>query len=75
MTGDLTLRGVTAPVTLDVTFNGGGSNILTGAYTLGFEAEGTLLRSTFGLGSFAPAIGDEVTLEIHAEFAQVSPGA
>jgi polyisoprenoid-binding protein YceI len=66
--GDLTLRGVTAPVSLDVTFNGGGSNLLTGAYTLGFAARGSILRSTFGLGGYAPAIGDEVLLEIHAEF-------
>jgi polyisoprenoid-binding protein YceI len=78
ITGDLTLHGVTAPVTLDVTFNGGGSNLLTGAYTLGFEAHGTVLRSTFGLGAYAPAIGDEVLLEIHAEFLQsdtAAPGA
>lgn len=68
VTGDLTLHGVTAPVTLDVTFNGGGSDLLTGAYTLGFAASGSLLRSTFGLGAYAPAIGDEVQLEIHAEF-------
>jgi polyisoprenoid-binding protein YceI len=75
VTGDLTLHGVTAPVTLDVTFNGGGSNLLTGAYTLGFEAHGSVTRSTFGLGAFAPAIGDEVLLEIHAEFLRASPGA
>ena len=70
VTGDLTLHGVTAPVTLDVTFNGGGSNLLTGAYTLGFAAQGSVLRSTFGLGALAPAIGDEVVLEVHAEFAR-----
>jgi polyisoprenoid-binding protein YceI len=75
ITGDLTLHGVTAPVTLDVTFNGGGSNLLTGAYTLGFEAHGTVLRSTFGLGAYAPAIGDDVLLEIHAEFLHRAPGA
>jgi polyisoprenoid-binding protein YceI len=75
VTGDLTLRGISAPVTLDVTFNGGGSNLLTGAYTLGFEAHGSVLRSTFGLGAFAPAIGDEVLLEIHAEFLRGAPGA
>jgi polyisoprenoid-binding protein YceI len=73
VTGDLTLHGVTAPVTLNVTFNGGGSNLLTGAYTLGFAASGSLLRSTFGLGAYAPAIGDEVLLEIHAEFLRTSP--
>lgn len=70
VTGDLTLHGVTAPVTLDVTFNGGGSNLLTGAYTLGFAAQGSVLRSTFDLGALTPAIGDEVVLEIHAEFAR-----
>jgi polyisoprenoid-binding protein YceI len=70
VTGDLTLHGVTAPVTLEVTFNGGGSSLLTGAYTLGFAAQGSVLRSTFGLGALAPAIGDEVMLEIHAEFLQ-----
>jgi polyisoprenoid-binding protein YceI len=75
ITGDLTLHGVTAPITLNVTFNGGGSNLLTGAYTLGFEAHGTVLRSTFGLGAYAPAIGDEVLLEIHAEFLRRTPGA
>jgi polyisoprenoid-binding protein YceI len=68
VTGELTLHGVTAPVTLDVTFNGGGDDLLTGAYTLGFAAHGSVLRSTFGLGAYAPAIGDEVLLEIHAEF-------
>ncbi len=66
--GDLTLHGVTAPVTLEVTFNGGADSLLTGHYTLGFAASGTLTRSDFGLGAYAPAVGDQVTLEIHAEF-------
>jgi polyisoprenoid-binding protein YceI len=68
MTGDLTLHGVTQPVTLEVTFNGAGDSLVTGRYTLGFAATGTGSRSAFGLGSYAPAIGDEVALEIQAEF-------
>jgi len=68
VSGDLTLHGVTAPVTLDVTFNGGGNDLLSGVYRLGFAAQGSVLRSNFGLGAYAPAIGDEVLLEIHAEF-------
>ena len=71
VTGDLTLHGVTEPVTLDVTFNGGGDSLVTGRYTLGFAATGTLSRSAFGLGGYAPAVGDEVALEIHAEFQRV----
>jgi polyisoprenoid-binding protein YceI len=69
--GDLTLHGVTRPVTLDVTFNGGGDSLLTGRYTLGFAAQGVLSRSDFDLGAYAPAVGDAVTLEIHAEFQRV----
>lgn len=70
--GDLTLHGTTRPVTLDVTFNGGGDNLITGDYTLGFAASGTLERSEFGLGAYAPAIGDEVTLEISVEFGRTA---
>jgi len=73
--GELTLHGASAPVTLEVTFNGAGDSLLTGRYTLGFAASGTLSRSAFGLGAFAPAVGDEVVLEIHAEFQRVLPGA
>jgi polyisoprenoid-binding protein YceI len=72
--GDLTLHGVTAPVTLEVTFNGAGDSLITGRYTLGFAASGTLLRSTFGLGAYAPAVGDQVILEIHAEFERIGAG-
>jgi polyisoprenoid-binding protein YceI len=56
---------------LEVTFNGAGDSLLTGRYTLGFGATGTLLRSDFGLGAYAPAVGDEVVLEIYAEFQRV----
>lgn len=70
ITGDLTLRGVTRPVTLATTFNGGADNLLTGRYTLGFSATGTIRRSEFGITNLVPAIGDEVTLEIQSEFAR-----
>lgn len=70
--GDLTLLGVTRPVTLDVVFNGGAANFVTGRYTLGFAASAVLDRTEFGMTSLAPAIGSEVTLEIHAEFLRES---
>jgi len=67
MTGDLTLNGVTKPVTLDVVFNGYES---TGpqAGKAGFHATGALKRSDFGLGKYAPLVGDQVELEINVEF-------
>ena len=66
VTGDLTLNGVTRPVTLDVDFHGAGA--MGGKQTVGFEAEATIRRSDFGLGFGVPMVGDEVELEIHAAF-------
>lgn len=66
--GAFTLLGETRPLVLDVDFNGGATNFATGDYTLGFSAQAAFDRTAFGLDSFAPAVGAEVTLEIHAEF-------
>jgi polyisoprenoid-binding protein YceI len=74
VTGDLTLLGETGPITFDVTFNGGATNMLTGNYTLGFSAAAVIDRSEFGLATFVPAIGREVTLEIYAEFFRTDAG-
>ena len=71
ITGELTFLGVTRPLMLHVVFNGGAVNLLTGKYTIGFEAHGRLRRSDFGLGKYVPAVGDEVELEIHAEFQRI----
>jgi polyisoprenoid-binding protein YceI len=68
--GELTLHGVTAPIDLTITFNGGASNMLTGFYTLGFSATCTFNRSTFGVDYLIPAVGDAVALEVFAEFQQ-----
>ena len=66
--GDMTFLDNIVPVDIGVNFNGGGVNILTASYTIGFEASVSFLRSDFGLDKFIPAIGDEIELEIHAEF-------
>lgn len=68
MTGDLTLHGVTHPVTLEVTFNGGAQDILRGGYVVGFSAHGTINRDDFGVDRFDGVISDEVKIEIEAEF-------
>ena len=70
LTGDLTIRGVTQPVTLDVTFNGFGRDPLTKADTLGFTAEGRFSRSRFGLTTWYPAVGDEIHVLIQVEAAR-----
>jgi polyisoprenoid-binding protein YceI len=68
--GDLTLHGVTKPVTLNVTFNGGGTTMAK-VYDLGFNATGQVKRSDFGLGAFVPMVTDDITLTISAEFHRV----
>jgi polyisoprenoid-binding protein YceI len=76
VTGDFTLHGVTKPVTLDVTYNGGyGRHPYdpTGS-RIGFSAHGTLKRSDFGVSAGIPApgsvmgVGDDVEIIIEAEF-------
>jgi polyisoprenoid-binding protein YceI len=70
ITGDLTFHGVTKPVTLHAIFNGAGTNPLTKQYTVGFNATGEIKRSDFGVKTYVPLIGDEVTLTISAGFVQ-----
>jgi len=74
VTGNLTLKGVTRPITLDVTYNGAGKSFGNPGKTLGFSATGELIRSEFGMGYLTNfGIGDKVTLNIEAEFNEVSP--
>jgi polyisoprenoid-binding protein YceI len=75
LTGNLTIRGATQPVTLDVKFNGYGVDPLTKLDTMGFSAEGSFSRSKFGLVTWFPAVGDEVRVRIQAEFEKPPAGA
>ena len=68
VTGNLTIRGVTEPETLSVTFIGAGVNPLDKFYTVGFEAVGTVKRSSFGVTPYIPAVSDAVRLNIAGAF-------
>ena len=68
--GDLTLHGVTKPVTLAVTFNGGAQDRLRGAYITGFSATGTIDRTDFGVSRYSGLITNDIRIEIEAEFIQ-----
>ncbi|WP_233871316.1 YceI family protein [Paraburkholderia adhaesiva] len=70
LTGNLTIRDVTQPVTLDVTFNGYAPNPLTKQPTVGFTATGHFSRAKFGLTTWYPAVGDDINVRIEAEFEQ-----
>ncbi|HRJ11733.1 MAG TPA: YceI family protein [Alphaproteobacteria bacterium] len=73
MTGNLTFMGVTKPVTLNVSFVGGGTNPMSKAQTMGFTASGSIKRSEFGMTNYLPGLSDDVRLDISAEFAQTPP--
>jgi len=72
--GLLTIRDVTKPVMLDVTFNGGGKVPMSGGYSLGFHASGIIHRSDFGLDHmiWSGFVSDDVQLTIEAKFDQKS---
>ena len=69
--GDLTLRGVTHPAVLDVTFNGTSPALMgIGGHRMGFSATTIIKRSDFGSQAWQSAVGDEVRIVIEAEFAR-----
>jgi polyisoprenoid-binding protein YceI len=70
VTGNLTIDGVTRPVTLNVTFNGGrNSPMPLQPYRIGFNASGTIKRSDFGLTHviWSGLVSDEIGLMIECE--------
>ena len=80
VTGDFTLHGVTKPLTLDVTFNGGYAPWgMDPGGRAGFSARGVLKRSDFRVSAGIPApgsnlgVGDEVEVIIETEFSQDAP--
>lgn len=69
VTGDLTIRGITQPVTLAVTLNQIGRNPANGGQAAGFSATTTISRTAFGVGVPRPPttlIGDEIRITIEA---------
>jgi polyisoprenoid-binding protein YceI len=44
---------------------------MTKAYVVGFNATGTVKRSEFGITTYVPVVGDDVTLTISGEFDRV----
>ena len=67
VTGDLTVKGVTKPVVLNVTLNKAGEQPMAKRAAIGFDATATVKRSDFGLGAYVPNVSDEVELRITTE--------
>jgi polyisoprenoid-binding protein YceI len=69
MTGDLSIAGVTKPVTLNVAYNNGRMSPFSRRQNIGFSASGKIKRSEWGMSNWINfGIGDDVDLIIEAEF-------
>ena len=68
ITGNLTIHGVTKPVTLDASFVSAGANPMSKKETVGFSATTAIKRSDFGLGRAVPVVSDAVELKIVVAF-------
>jgi polyisoprenoid-binding protein YceI len=66
VTGDLSIRGITREVVLDVELLGFGEG-MRGAYLSGWEATTTLDRTEWGVDGGQPAVGTEVDVTINIE--------
>lgn len=67
VTGNLTMHGVTRPITLDATLNRVGPHPMSQKQAIGFDATATLKRSDFGVGAMVPMVSDEVHVRITTE--------
>jgi polyisoprenoid-binding protein YceI len=68
--GTLTIAGQTRPVTLSITRWTCTEHPMAGKPACGFDANGTLQRSEFGINYGIPNIGDELQLMINVEAIQ-----
>lgn len=70
ITGNLTIKGITKPVTLDLTYRGSAENPASKKTASGFKLSGMIKRTDFGIGSGfpSPVLSDEVAININAEF-------
>ena len=70
VSGNLTMHGVTKPVTMDLWYRGTVVNPQSKAQTAGFKLTGVLKRSAFNVGpNFPPPmISDEVQIFADGEF-------
>ena len=68
VTGNLTMNGVTKPVTIDASFKGAGNSMMGNKLTVGFNGTTTIKRSDWGLSGFVPMVGDNVELQISMAF-------
>lgn len=67
VTGDLTIKGMSKPVSMDVTINNAANHPMRGTPMIGLQADTEIMRSEFGMKAAIPAVSDEIALSVTAE--------
>lgn len=70
VTGDLTIKDITKPVTFKGKVTKVGENFQSGVDMFGISATGHIKRSDFGVDAYTPNVGDDVEIMIEMEFAK-----
>lgn len=72
LSGNLTLHGITRPVTMNLKYRGTTQNPMSKATTAGFQLDGVIKRSDFNVGPGFPStmVSDEVRIKADGEFTQ-----
>jgi len=72
LSGDLTIHGVTKPVTMDLIYKGTVENPMSKKQTTGFQLTGAIKRSDYNIGGkFPPTmVSDDVRIKADGEFVQ-----
>lgn len=75
VSGDLTIRGITKPVTLDAKLNALSEHPMKKVPAIGFDGSVTIKRSDFGLDKYVPNVSDDVLIRITTEATVPKPAA
>ncbi len=67
LSGELTIKGITKPINLEVSNFACSRNFVTLKYMCGANAGAMLSRSEFDLGKYVPFVGDDISLNIVIE--------
>ena len=73
LNGNLTLHGITKPVSMNLWYRGTNVDAKSGKSTSGFQLTGTIKRSDFNIGPKfpAPVLSDEVKIKADGEFIKI----
>jgi len=72
VTGDLTIKGITRPATLNVEVTQIGEHPMAKKPAVGFAVTTTVKRSDYGMDAYVPYVGDDVAITFHAETLQAA---